>query len=331
MKNFLFIAAFLCSALSMSAQAPVPKSVGDTLGPWTIINFEESSPYIQNSPSLQNIWQIGTPQKAIFNQSFSAPNAIVTDLQSFYPVNNHSTFDLFVGEFNSNWAYPHCLFIDFRHKIDSDTLRDGGYITVSWDHGLSWLNILEDTIASQYFFATPSKGWGMWGNTNLYTSTDTLFNGELGFSGRSGGWVHSCMAWYDLPVKGPSDFPPDTMLLRFNFISDNINNSREGWMIDDIRIFSIDLGSGVTESMTGTPQVRATPNPVSASATVRLGHKYDRVEYLLIDPTGRTVSSGKPGTCSEFEIRRTTLSHGIYMLKITDGAVLISVCRVVFI
>ena len=30
-------------------------------------------------------------------------------------------------------------------------------------------------------------------------------------------------------------FSTDTMILRFNFISDNMNNNSEGWMIDNIR------------------------------------------------------------------------------------------------
>jgi hypothetical protein len=330
MKTSGFIFVFLCICLSMSAQVPSCKFIGDTLGPWCVINFEEPTEFIHVNATSQNIWQTGPPQKPLFNQAYSVPNAMITDTLNFYPANNHSSFDLYIGGFNTNWSYFYDLFISFRHKFDTDTLRDGGYITVSWDHGQSWMNILDDTISTQYFFASPAHNWGMWGNTSLYTSTDTLYNGEQGFSGTSNGWLQSCMAWYNIPVKHPAEFPPDTVILRFNFISDNIHNNKEGWMIDDIRIFSIDLGSGINERMTETLKFRVTPNAVTTNALVILDHFCDKVEYLLMDLSGRIVSEGKPGKCSEFEIRRSDISPGIYLLKVTGGAGrLSSVCRIV--
>lgn len=319
MKTFRLFVFLTFSAFTLVAQVPEPKWIGDTLGPWTIIDFEENSPYIQNSPSMQNMWQIGAPQKQIFSQAYSVPNAIVTGLQSFYQVNNHSAFDLMIGTFNTNWEYPWNIFIDFRHKLDTDTLRDGGYITVSWDHGQSWSNILDDSLSTSFFDFSPSQGFSPFGNTNLYTLNDTLFNGEPGFSGTSTGWVHSSMAWYILPVKRPAEFPPDTMILRFNFISDNLDNNREGWMIDNIRIFSIDLGSGIQQSMAGSDRIRVTRNPLTTSTGVMLDKPYDQVGYMLVDANGKPVSSGRPGKCSEFTLHRANLPHGLYLLKVNGG------------
>jgi hypothetical protein len=315
---FILFITFLCSGLSLIAQVPENKWIGDTLGPWSLISFEEPSGFIRNTPSSQNLWQIGAPQKSFFNQAYTLPNAMVTDSVNFYPANNHSSFDLFIGYFN-NPIYPYDFFIDFRQKFDTDTLRDGGYITVSWDHGQSWMNILDDTISKQFFWFSPAENWGMWGNTNLYTYGDTLFNGEHGYSGKSDGWMHSCMAWYNLPVKKPHDFPPDTMILRFNFISDSIDHNKEGWMIDQIRIFSIDLGSGIGENIIETPRIRVTPNPFKTCTMVTFNKVYEQVKYQLIDPAGRIQQSGNPGRCSKFEIRRANLSPGIYLLMINDG------------
>jgi hypothetical protein len=330
MKTLSFFAALICAALVAKAQMEI-KSVGDTLGPWTTINFEESSPYIQNSPSMQNMWMIGKPQKTLFNQAFSVPNAMVTELMSFYLPNNHSSFDLYIGDFNSNWMFRWNLFIDFRHKIDSDTLHDGGFITISWDKGKSWMNILDDTIGRQFYCITPGQASRFWGNTNLYHLTDTLYNGEHGFSGSSNGWIHSCMAWYNLPVKHADIVPPDTMILRFNFISDNIHHNREGWMIDDIRIFSLDLGSGINESSKGSIHAHVTPNPLKNNALVTLDKMYEHVEYLLIDPSGRILQTGKPGKCREFTIQRGGLSPGIYLFKLTSGNNISEVTRIIVI
>ena len=144
MKKLILILAFLGTALIVFPQVPVNDFPGDTVGIWTVITFEEPSPYIHINPSAQNIWQIGAPQKIFFNSAYSVPNTIVTDTINFYPVNNQSSFDLYVGAFNMGgmwgWNYPLDIFIDFRHKYDTDTLIDGGYITVSWD---KWIDMDE--------------------------------------------------------------------------------------------------------------------------------------------------------------------------------------------
>jgi hypothetical protein len=319
MKTLKFVIVFLSSVLSLSTQAQVEKWVGDTLGPWATITFEEASEYISIQASAQNLWQIGKPQKTMFNEAYTIPNAMVTDTLNFYPVNNQSAFDLYIGAFNTSWNYYDDLFIDLRHKFDTDTLLDGGFITASWDHGQSWMNIIDDTISQQFYFASPAQNWGMWGNNNLYTSENTLFNGEHGFSGKSNGWVHSCMAWYNLPVKHGDFFPPDTMIIRFNFVSDNIQNNKEGWMIDQIRIYSIDLGSDIRENLSTASRIQVVPNPLKTSATISLGLLYDQVAYQLVDPSGRILQQGNPGKCSEFQIHRGNLSPGIYLLTISDG------------
>ena len=44
--------------------------------------------------SASNIWQIGKPQKIIFDSASTVPNAIVTDTINFYPINNISRFGI---------------------------------------------------------------------------------------------------------------------------------------------------------------------------------------------------------------------------------------------
>ena len=328
MKTLPFFAILLFSAISVFAQLPENKWIGDTLGPWSVISFEEPTDYIHIIPSAQNLWQIGTPQKTIFNEAYTVPNAIVTDSLNFYPVNNQSSFDLYIGDFNS-FGYFYDIFIDFRHKFDTDTLQDGGYITVSWDNGQTWSNIRHDSLSTLYFYCSPTQPRYFYGNTSLYDTTALLSNGEPGFSGNSGGWVHTCLAWYDLPVKKMPAFPPDTMILRFNFISDNLNNNKEGWMIDQIRLFSIDLGSGCNELSGNSLIASVSPNPIASTAQVTLSKEIDEVEFSILDVTGRSVSSGKPGKCSNFSFERGSLESGIYLLKITCGKNTSSIRRVV--
>jgi hypothetical protein len=313
-KIFIFLAFLFPEIIAVAQQPDFP---GDTIGIWTVINFEESSPYIHINPSAQNIWQIGKPQKTFFNAAYSVPNAILTDTMNFYPDNNLSTFDLYIGGFNMNGqtygAYPLDIFVDMRHKYDTDSLTDGGFITVSWDKGETFQNIIFDTV----YVGGVGGVSPMWGTgTNLYTSENFLFTGESGFSGNSGGWVHTSFSWIVPPVKQAMDFPPDTMILRFNFISDGNNTNKEGWMIDQIRLFSIDLGSGIRENPGKDVRSLIVTNPVKSTATIKLDKIYNEVEYSLTDMTGRICSEGSKGTCKDFVIDRNNLSPGFYLLKI---------------
>ncbi|HNW74269.1 MAG TPA: T9SS type A sorting domain-containing protein [Bacteroidales bacterium] len=318
--SFLFL---LLAQMAVFAQVTEHKSPGDTIGPFTTITFEEPSANISVVASPTNIWQIGVPQKTLFNQAWSLPKAIVTDTMGNYPENNHSIFEFgfgpsAMGGFYAGWFY-YSIFIDFRHQYDTDTLQDGGYISVSWDAGQTFMNILDDTISQQYYYSIsplhpePSA----WGNTNLYQESQTLFNGEHGFSGKSDGWVQSCMAWYAIPVKNPFlALNQDTLIFRFNFISDNIPSSREGWMIDQIRLFSIDIGGGIREVMPGTQRSFVTPNPAINDALVTLNKIYQDVDFQLYNNIGKCLERRSVTNSDQFTLDVSKLPSGTYFLKI---------------
>ena len=99
---------------------------------WDTIKFETPYQYIEIDPSSENIWEIGEPDKVFFNSAYTGLNAILTNVNDYYPINNYSFFDLYIGEYNSHW-YPYAMFFEIQHKFDTDSLRDGGYITVSYN------------------------------------------------------------------------------------------------------------------------------------------------------------------------------------------------------
>ncbi|MFH0895818.1 MAG: T9SS type A sorting domain-containing protein [Bacteroidota bacterium] len=284
----------------------------DTAGIWTVIDFESPSNYIKIDTSSQNIWQIGHAQKTHFASSYSGQKAIVTDTINTYPTKNHSFFDLFIGNFNMSGWYPYDIFIDFKYKIDSDTLHDGGYITVSWDNGLTWTNIIDDTIAQQ-------RGFGAYPgveNENLYSHADTLYNGEFGFSGFTAEWKRTFFTWYGIIIKGPKTFPPDTMILRFNFISDSIDNNRDGWLIDHIRLFSIDFPGNINEFFNSDNLVRISPNPASSFATITFLKEYIKAEITVINMQGNQISKVETGPCKNLRFMRDNLPPGLYLFRI---------------
>jgi hypothetical protein len=311
----------------MSRGQGIPyKNVGDTIHPISVISFDEPTSWITILPLQNNIWQIGAPHKTFFNSAYTLPDAIVTDTINDYPLNNFSSFELIVGLFNVP-EYANDLFIDFRHKYDSDTGQDGGYITVSWDNGTTWMNIIDDNLAP-YEITPHNPNYGF-GNNNLYDYWSFLANGQQGFTGYSGNWIHSCMAWYDLVVKKTANNIPDTVRLRFNFISDNIPHNREGWMIDQIRLFSIDLGMGIPEYLQGKSHSWFYPNPLTKTATFTMNKTYLDVHYELMDTRGVLISTGDRGTCDQFTFERSDLRPGIYFMRLFLGDQIVDIHRIV--
>lgn len=157
-------------------------NVGDTLE-GTFNNFEVPVQFLEIPTFASNIWEIGRPSKFQLNQAYSSNKAIITDTINTYPLNNHSYFDLFITA-ASIPDYPYQIQVEFMHKFVTDTMLDGGYITISYDKGLSWENIIDDS--EWHYQENPHQPWGF-SNINIYSDTDTLFNGEKGYSGRSNG------------------------------------------------------------------------------------------------------------------------------------------------
>jgi hypothetical protein len=314
MKKIIFIFIVVMSALSVNGQSVLPQNVGDTVGIWENITFEEPTPYITILPLPQNTWQIGKPQKTFFDSAYTTPFAIVTDTMNPYPAGNYSCFELTIDN-----PYGASCYVDFKHKYDSRPDHDGGYITVSWDDGISWHNIATDRSGPYYCFPA-HLNCSMYGNINLPTSL--LFNGEYGFSGHSAGWVHTCLEWYT-PIVSKS-----TMRLRFNFISDTLQQNMEGWLIDNILVFSIDMGLGIREFVDGSSHSWFFPNPVRNTASFTMNRTYDNVHYELTDSRGSVVRNENLGICSDFTFNTGNLSPGIYFMRLFMGSQYTDVHRI---
>lgn len=275
---------------------------------WDTITFETENSYISIDTSSQNIWQIGTPSKIIFDSAFSVNKAIVTDTLNNYPTNNYSYFDLRLGYFNCPDYISHSTFFEIKHKFDTDTLKDGGYISVSHDNGQNWFNIIKDT---SYLHCESPNSNNMFVE-GLYSPTDTLFNGEYGFSGNSNGWINTKFSWFDWPVKN-AQYIGDTIIIRFHFISDNIETNQEGWMIDNIRLYAVDLGSNIETQNTINFEIY--PNPMQEKSTIQLSN-YQNATICLYDVQGRKVQQTNYCNNLPIIINRNELKAGLYFVKI---------------
>ena len=237
--------------------------------------FENQNTMIKLDTSVQNIWQIGKPTKTFFDSAYSATNAVVTDTLNPYPISNHSYFDLtipYMGAGNT--------ILGFKHKFQTDTLIDGGYIETSIDKGLTWTSILyNDTIIIPF--------GGQLFTENLYSHQDTLKGGINGFSGTSNDWINTRIQWvWMLPTKS---YPPDTVIVRFHFISDNIQTNKDGWMIDDILISYADLPGNVTEFNSEQLNLDIYPNPANNEINIKFENQINECLIEIYNISGIKV------------------------------------------
>jgi hypothetical protein len=143
MKRFLLYTFLCCFALQGNAQ--LNKTSAEAT-----INFEQNSAfpwfyiYRDTVANPNCVWQIGRPQKPVFDSARSYPNAVVTDTLQTYPTNDTSSFILAQGGLYG-WGYPSYAGITGWYKVNSDSLTDYGMIEVSVDSGATWINILTDT------------------------------------------------------------------------------------------------------------------------------------------------------------------------------------------
>lgn len=262
---------------------------GEGLAPMVTCNFETDCTMVSLDTNLQgNIWRIGVPAKPSFSPAYSIPNAMVTDLNNNYPQGTDSWFDIYLDIMGGGYWNP---VIAFNHKFETDSLADGGFIEISYNKGNTWKNILFDTsnVFMSFDYGTPNR-------ENFYTASDTIAGGIPAFTGTSDGWQLSRIQWiWFVPVKDALDFPTDTVILRFHFISDSIETGKAGWIIDDLVIYNT-LMSDIPEWAASGNNIKIYPNP--ASDEIRFGYRGvdDTNEIWIYDALGRCVLYDKNAT-----------------------------------
>lgn len=287
------------------------------------INFESNYNFelITIDTSIENnIWEIGSPAKQYLNGGYESAYAIATDLTNPYPINNRSVFYLKIPyDFAANCQCDFAI-LSFLHKFDTDSSKDGGYVETSYDGGQSWQNIVSDSV----FFFTGLQGY--------YKSSDTLSSaGEPGFSGRSHSllgdttWQGTDKEWnWNLPLEPPI---PDSILIRFVFVSDSINNSKDGWEIDEI-LFSVGVYFGIQNQFSLEKSFEVFPNPFKELLAIKSLNNIE-FSYQVIDQLGRIIIPKNLSNSNGIEINING-KQGIYFLQIFSSSEIINLKLVKF-
>lgn len=260
--------------------------------------FEPSCVYIDTLSNPNNIWQIGTPQKANFTSAYSSPNAIVTDLVDPYPTNDTSVFIIQLIASGVGFGVYNSAILAGEYFVNSDSLTDYGKIEFSPDNGITWTDLLNDTILMDSI----NNFYWSWGDPRPI------------LTGNSNGWQYFAT---NLATYGNffDVHYGDTILYRFTFISDSIQSDKDGLMFDNFYFW--DFGEGI-ESPQNNNLISIYPNPSSDKLVVlQKSQPADKSAIQILNCSGQVIYSDQHFTGAPVDTK--LLSNGIYFLKYSDS------------
>jgi hypothetical protein len=231
------------------------------------------------------VWQIGKPNKTVFNSAESSPNVIITDTLRPYPAADTSVFILKAPAhaFAYGWMNPWLCYLQFSYKLNKDS-NAIARMEFSDNRGLYWYN-LKDTVPT-YF------GAAYWHKFN--------------FPDSSMGWDTVTLTNFISAYPGV-----DTVLFRFTFISDTVTTGKDGWMIDDIRMYYFWEGVSNTANESG---LSIYPNPSKGNIYIHANTKITgNADAVIYDMEGREVYRTDCPPINGY--LSLPLPDGVYVLK----------------
>lgn len=243
-----------------------------------------------------NVWQIGPPQKQIFDSAATVPNVLVTDTINFYPSNDSSSFTFQVVP----WMQWGIFALQWKQKIDMDSSMDVGTIEYSND-GINWVSAFGNPYVYNFYGFTPGD-------------TVTTASGMHGFSGTDTTWrdIWLCfqMSWLQQWSFN------DTITFRYTIHSDSLDNQREGWMIDNMQMHITIVHTAKGEQKDAYQKVFPSVTDGIVNIETMALNEFHIIENMqLIDATGRVVKEWKD-LPTRFWIDISDQPNGSYMLKI---------------
>ncbi|MBK6840035.1 MAG: T9SS type A sorting domain-containing protein [Bacteroidetes bacterium] len=255
------------------------------------LDFEDTAALhhlrIDTVSNLNDIWQVGAPQKPIFTNAYSNPNVIVTDTINPYPINDTSSFTI-VNVAGDGFTYPHTASLIGEYSVNSDTLTDFGTIEFSPDNGTSWYDIINDTFITTHIYL--QQHW-------------------ISLTGNSNGWQQF---YVNLAPLGPlfNIQLGDTVLWRFTFISDSIQTNKDGLMFDNF--YFEDYVEGIPEIQNDN-LISISPNPTSNELRIYKSNVSDSQKVQVLNYRGQVLYDNSNFIGDRIDIRQ--LPNGIYLLK----------------
>ncbi len=274
-----------------------------------------------NTLGLDSLWSVGIVNKGEWDTTFLKPNhrpySLATDTINPYPINQHAVFEIDVQkpdwaiEENNCWSY---FVFQMDFACNTDTLKDGMYIEISFDGGEHFVNALDmDAVL----------------NTN--NAPDNILNiaaaqssfvqdNILGYSGivrEDYGGNNMETFEIDLEWNNEHGFEVKHAKIRVHFVSDSIDTQKNGIIINDLWIQVDDFCfSNVNQTRLENTFTYAFPNPVqSKSKIVFPNPKHKTATVYIYSPLGKLVNTiNTQNDC--ININANTYSKGVYTFKV---------------
>ncbi|MEQ8325045.1 MAG: T9SS type A sorting domain-containing protein [Vicingaceae bacterium] len=288
MKHSAIVIALIWISASLGAQGYNQYFDGADTGYY-------SAPYFIDSGS---VWQVGPPQKTIFDSAASQPNVLITDTVLHYPKNDTSRVVFKVP----NYSFQ--IFImafQWMQKLDMDSARDFGMVEFKAHSDSSYVNAFNNPYVYNFYGFQRDNARPMANGDSAFTASDSSWR-DIWF----------CLDYYYFMYS-------DTAYLRFTFVSDSIDEQREGWMIDNF-IAHETLIHTVKEGESEA-YMKVFPSPTTGRVDIQVEkqneyHIIEKIELLTAD--GKLVQTyGRAPT--KFWIDISDQPNGMYLLRITTN------------
>lgn len=245
--------------------------------------------YFDTTLHAQNKWQIGHPNKTIFDSAYSNPNALLTDTIFKVPASDTSIFYVkqafFFSPFNLNYR------LKFKYKMDGD-INDFGKIEVFSQKDLAWIDILKQD--------------------KSYNISYPLFKPNL--SGATMGWKNFYADFSKSLFFDNTGFIRDTIFLKFTYITDSSTTLHDGWMIDDF--FIQDDWYWGFDKIAQNKEVVIFPNPADNVITITGENLIENAKINIYNPLGQIILELRNNKSNT--INTSELPLGLYTLKYYD-------------
>jgi hypothetical protein len=272
-KLILSLFILMISLYSFSQDGCMSKFEGST---YQICNLS-----IDTISNPNNIWEIGIPQKIIFDSASSLPNAIVTNLTNSYSINDTSYFTITHIAGMGFWM-GHTFGLSFDYFVDTDSLNDYGIIEFSPDNGNTWCNLTNNSNNCFSWWSFPT----LTGSNNSWMNAEAMINFNS-FNITQG----------------------DTLKFKFTFLSDSIYDNKDGLMFDNI--FIEDSHESINESTF----IKSTshPNPTNNSILIEFdNYNHSQYELNIYDNLGRKVHKSNFINDKKIDVDVRNFKNGIY-------------------
>jgi hypothetical protein len=254
-----------------------------------------NSIFVYQESAINNIWQVGAPQKIVFDGASTLPNALITDTVNNYPPNNTSSVYFYTVPYVS-WGV---LGIQWKQKLDMEKKHAGGIVEFSTDYGVSWQNAFNDPHVYNFF------GYEM-------ENQDTLLTGDYAFSGTDTNWKDVWLC-YDMSWLGGT---ADSIAVRFTFKSDSADTGHEGWMIDNLNTH-VTIAHPVKE-VTNSDYFNIYPNPAGKVINIELKaiDEFHIIEHMELRNSEGKLMQKWQNIPVRYWIDTSKLPSGVYYLSI---------------